>query len=135
MSHPSVFSAVAHCFRTLSLVVVDLVRLASVAVHSHGAMAAENLFFRKQLAMFQERKVKPRRADDATRWMMAALSRMFPWGNSLVNVKPDTLMAAKRISAVLALEVQTNGKTSGSRQVKVALNAGNTQVESYCELL
>jgi hypothetical protein len=27
------------------LVVVDLVRLASVAVHSHSALAAENLFF------------------------------------------------------------------------------------------
>jgi hypothetical protein len=37
----------------------------------------------------QERKVKPRRADHATRWMMAALSRMLPWGNSLVNVKPE----------------------------------------------
>jgi hypothetical protein len=28
MSHVSVFSAFAHCFRTLSLIVVDLVRLA-----------------------------------------------------------------------------------------------------------
>jgi hypothetical protein len=43
MSHASVFSALAHCFRTLSLVVVDLVRLASLAVHSHGALAAEIL--------------------------------------------------------------------------------------------
>jgi hypothetical protein len=65
-------------------------------VHSHSALAAENLFLRKQLALFQERKVKPRRADDATRWMMAALSRMFPWGNSLVNVKPDTLIRWQR---------------------------------------
>jgi hypothetical protein len=46
--------------------------------------------------MFQERKVKPRRADDATRWMMATLSRMFPWGNSLMNVKPDTLIRWQR---------------------------------------
>jgi len=96
MSHASVFSAFAHCFRTLSLVVVDLVRLAPVAVHSHSALAAENLFLRKQLAMFQERKVKPRRADDATRWMMATLSQMFPWGNSLVNVRPDTLIRWQR---------------------------------------
>jgi putative transposase len=96
MPHGSVFSAFVHCFRTLSLVVVDLVRLARLAVHSHSALAAENLFLRKQLAMFQERKVKPRRADDATRWMMATLSRMFPWGNSLVNVKPDTLIRWQR---------------------------------------
>jgi putative transposase len=96
MSRSSVFSAVAHCVRTLSLVVVDLVRLARLAVHSRSALAAEKLFLRKQLAMFQERKVKPRRADDATRWMMAALSRAFPWGNSLVNVKPDTLIRWQR---------------------------------------
>jgi hypothetical protein len=78
------------------LVVVDLVRLASLAAHSRSALAAENLFLRKQLALFQERKVKPRRADDATRWMMATLSRMFPWGNSLMNVKPDTLIRWQR---------------------------------------
>jgi hypothetical protein len=60
------------------LVVVDLVRLASLAVHSHSALAAEILFLRKQLALLQERTVKPRRADDATRWMIATLRRMFP---------------------------------------------------------
>jgi hypothetical protein len=49
------------------LVVVNLVRLARLAAHSHSALAAENLFLRKQLAMFQERKVKPRRTDNATR--------------------------------------------------------------------
>ena len=96
MSRSSVFRAVAHCFRTLSLVVIDLVRLATLAAHSRSALAAENLFLRKQLAMFQERKVKPRRADDATRWMMAALIRMFPWSNALVNVKPDTLIRWQR---------------------------------------
>jgi len=64
--------------------------------HSRSALAAENLFLRKQLALFQERKVKPRRADDAARWTMATLSRMFPWGNSLMNVKPDTLIRWQR---------------------------------------
>jgi len=88
MSRSSVFRAVAHCFRTLSLVVFDLVRLAFLAAHSRSALAAENLFLRKQLALFQERNCKPRRADDSTRWMMAALSRIFKWRDSLVNVKP-----------------------------------------------
>jgi putative transposase len=96
MPHVSVFRAVAHCVRTLCLVVVDLVRLARLAAHSHGALAAENLFLRKQPALFQERKVKPRRADDSTRWMLASLNRMFPWGNSLVNVTPDTLIRWQR---------------------------------------
>src|SRR6478672_7446567 len=92
MSGSLIFRAVAHCFRTLSAVVFDLVRLAFLTAHSRSALAAENLFLRKQLALFQERKVKPRRADDSTRWMMATLSRIFKWRDALVNVKPDTLL-------------------------------------------
>ena len=74
----------------------DLARLAFLAIRSHTSLAAENLFLRKQLALFQERKVKPRRADDATRWLMATLGRMFQWRNALVNVKPDTLIRWQR---------------------------------------
>ena len=77
MSGSVIFRAVAHCFRTLSAVVFDLVRLAFLTAHSRSALAAENLFLRKKLALFQERKVKPRRAEDSTRWMLATLSRMF----------------------------------------------------------
>ena len=58
MLRSSVFRTVAHCFRTLSLVVFDLVRLAFLAAHSRSALAAENLFLRKQLALFQERTYK-----------------------------------------------------------------------------
>ena len=84
--------AMGHCLWTCSSVVFDLVRLAVLAARSHGALAAENLFLRKQLALFQERKVRPRRADDCTRWMRATRSRMFPWSDALVNVKADTLI-------------------------------------------
>jgi putative transposase len=88
--------AMTHCLRTSSLVAVELVRLASLAIRSHTSLAAENLFLRKQLALFQERKVKPRRADDATRWLMATLGRVFQWRNALVSVKPDTLIRWQR---------------------------------------
>jgi putative transposase len=67
MSRSSVFRSVAHCVRATSLVVLDLVRLTILGARSHSALAAENLFLQKQLALFQERKVKPRRADDSTR--------------------------------------------------------------------
>jgi DDE superfamily endonuclease len=40
MSRSSVFRAVARCFRTLSLVVFDLVRLVFLAAHSHSALDA-----------------------------------------------------------------------------------------------
>src|SRR5262245_1929732 len=74
------------------IVFLDLGRLIAFGLQSRRALAGENLFHRKQMALFQERKIKPRRADDATRWTMAILSRMFPWRGALWNVKPDTLI-------------------------------------------
>src|SRR5215813_12058609 len=96
MPVPLLGCAVMHFLRTLSSVAFDLVRLAFLAVRSHNSLAAENLFLRKQLALFQERKAKPRRANDATRWSMATLARMFQWRNALVNIKPDTLIRWQR---------------------------------------
>jgi putative transposase len=89
-------AALRHCFVTVILVFVDFGRLVATGIRSRRALAAENLFLRKQLALFQERKVKPRRADDSTRWMMATLSRMFTWRDALWNVKPDTLIGWHR---------------------------------------
>src|SRR5262245_33345521 len=83
---------IAHCLHTLFSVACDLVCMFVVLSHSRRALAAENLFLRKQLALFQERKVKPRRADDSARLLMVILSRMFPWRDSLVNVKADTFI-------------------------------------------
>jgi hypothetical protein len=55
-------------------------------------LAAENLYLRKQLALFQERKVKAHRAHDSTRLIMVILGRMFWWRDALVNVQPDTFL-------------------------------------------
>src|ERR671918_898318 len=85
-------AALRHSFVAIAIVLLDFGRLLTIAVRSRRALTAENLFLRKQLAVFQERKVKPRRADDSTRWMMATLSRMFEWRDALWNVKPDTLI-------------------------------------------
>jgi hypothetical protein len=93
MSAPLIFLvALQHFFRTAEMVLFDVAQFVLLAAHSRAALAAENLFLRKQLALFQERKVKPRRADDSTRWMMATLSRIFHWRDALVNVKADTLI-------------------------------------------
>ena len=61
-------------------------------LRSRSALAAENLFLRRQLGLFQERKVKPRRADDSTRWLMVALSHLFNWRDGLIAVKPESLI-------------------------------------------
>ena len=62
--------------RTLLRVASDLLRLASLTLRSRAQLAAENLFLRKQLALYVERQVKPRRADDATRFVLMTLSRL-----------------------------------------------------------
>jgi putative transposase len=61
-------------------------------MRSRAQLAAENLFLRKQLALYQERRVKPRRADDPTRIVLDGLSRLLEWRQLLVIVKPETLI-------------------------------------------
>src|SRR5919109_750729 len=54
------------------------------------ALAAENLFLRKQLALYQERHVKPRRATNATRLALVWLGHWCDWRNALAIVTPQT---------------------------------------------
>src|SRR6202162_6062435 len=84
--------AFRHCAETINGVLFDVAEVLRLATKSRSAWMAENLFLRKQLAMFQERSVKPRRAQDSARWLMACLSRLFDWRGVLVVVKPDTLI-------------------------------------------
>ena len=88
----SIFRLLTQSLTTLSSIARDLVHLLVLVSRSRGALAAENLFLRKQLALFQERKVKPHRAHDSTRLVMVILGRMFSWRDALVNVKPDTFL-------------------------------------------
>jgi transposase InsO family protein len=53
-------------------------------------MAAEILFLRKQLAFYQERKIKPRRFDDGARLSLLLFSKFFDWRSALINVTPAT---------------------------------------------
>jgi putative transposase len=55
-----------------------------------AALVAENLFLRKQLALYQERHVKPRHATDATRLTLVWLGRWFDWRQALAIVQPET---------------------------------------------
>ena len=48
--------------RTMLHVATDGLRLVTVAAGLRTRLAAENLFLRKQLALYIERQVKPRRA-------------------------------------------------------------------------
>jgi transposase InsO family protein len=85
-------SRVGSAVRTVVRIGYDVLRFASTVIRSHANLAAENLFLRKQLALYVEREVKPRRADDATRIVLVGLSWLIDWRRVLTIVKPDTLI-------------------------------------------
>jgi len=72
--------------------IADFVVYLGLLVRRRKAIAAENLFLRRQLALYQERKVDPRRIDPATRITLALLSRLFNWRDALIVVQPKTLI-------------------------------------------
>src|SRR5437773_8190140 len=77
---------------TIVGVFLDLLTFLQLTLRTPQAVAAENLFLRKQLALYVERKTKPHRATDAVRFTLAQLSRFFEWRDALTVVKPDTLI-------------------------------------------
>lgn len=70
--------------------VTGSVHFMALCTQSRSALAAENLFLRKQLAFYQERKVVPRRIDNVSRFILVLLSRGFAWKDALANVTPKT---------------------------------------------
>jgi putative transposase len=70
----------------------DTLRWLRLAFRSSQSIQAENLFLRRQLALYIERSVKPRRIDAATRIALTVLSRLFDWRDALAIVRPETLI-------------------------------------------
>jgi putative transposase len=85
-----VITGLSHAAATALAVFADVGRFLTLCVRSRSALAAENLFLRKQLALYEERKVQPLLATDAVRFIMCALGRLFEWRSALRVVKPDT---------------------------------------------
>jgi putative transposase len=52
----------------------DLLHFLVLSLRSKTSLAAENLFLRKQLAFYQERKTRSRRLDDPARLTLVWLS-------------------------------------------------------------
>src|SRR5260370_4500839 len=104
----SIFQPLTHTLTTLSSVARDLVHLLVLVSRSRRALAAENLFLRKQLALFQERKRKPHRADDSTRLLMVILGRMFSWRDAPANSQPHNLLPRHRTRVHLLMRSKTH---------------------------
>ena len=80
------------CPSTICRLLSAVVTLVCLAVTPRARLAAENLFLRKQLALYHERRVKPKRSDPATRAVLLLLSRLVDWRSILTIVRPDTLI-------------------------------------------
>ena len=76
---------------------VDMLRYAALSCRSEESLAAENLVLRKQLAIYQERQIRPGRIDPATRITLVVLSKLCDWRSALVIVQPATLIRWHRM--------------------------------------
>jgi putative transposase len=81
---------ISRAFLTLYYLSLDFIQFLGGLLQSRSALAAENLFLRKQLALYQERQLRPRRASDATRLTMVLAARLFDWKAALTSVRPET---------------------------------------------
>ena len=92
----ALFHYVCQLAATLVSLIVDAGCYLGLCLRPSPALAAENLFLRKQLALYQERQVKPRRATTATRITLVWLGQCFDWRGALGIVKPKTFIGWHR---------------------------------------
>jgi len=73
------------------------------SVQPRCTLAAENLFLRKQLALYLERHVEPRRPKTAAKLTLVLLSRVFPWrqGSDYRQAGSIHPLASTRLSTVM----------------------------------
>src|ERR1039457_5463655 len=79
-------------FQIVLRLLIDLIALTALAFRQRRATAAEILVLRRQIALYKERGIKPRRIDPATRISLALLSRFFNWRDALAVVRPETMI-------------------------------------------
>ena len=78
--------------RTPFDLVINVLYFVVLGLRSHTRLAAQNLFLRKQLALYVEPEVKLRRATNAIRLTLVVLARFIEWRRVLTIVHPDTLV-------------------------------------------
>jgi putative transposase len=81
---------------TVSELLRDGLRFLKTMAHPRAALAAEILFLRKQLAYYEEHRVRPRRLTDGARLSLLVWSRFFDWRKALKVVKAETFIGWHR---------------------------------------
>ena len=104
------------CRRNLRSVVIviwellrDGLQFLNLVGRSRTAVAAEVLFLRKQLAYYQDHKIRPRRLTDAARLSLVLWSRLFNWKEALAIVTPATFIRWHRRSFKLYWRWKSRG--------------------------
>src|SRR5438067_7579023 len=73
--------------------VAETLRWCRLTFRSSRSIKAENLFLRRQLALYDERGVKPQRIDPVTRIELTLISGLFSSQDALVVVvRPETMI-------------------------------------------
>ena len=80
----------------VQIVICDCASFFTALLRTRASLAAENLFLRKQLALFQERETKAKATNVADRLVLSSLACLFDWRQALVIVKPATLISWHR---------------------------------------
>ncbi len=109
---------VMESFRVIVRLLGDVVAFLWLRTRPASALAAENLFLRKQLAMYRERGVKPRRPDPATRVALVLLSHGLNWKDALAVVRPRTFTRWHRLGFRLLWRLKSR---PGRRPIPVEL--------------
>jgi putative transposase len=78
--------------RIAAYLIEDALRQAMLLFRSNSSIRAENLFLRRQLALYIERGIRARPIDAATRVSLAMLAKLFDWRSALVVVQPGTMI-------------------------------------------
>jgi transposase InsO family protein len=86
------YKSVIVLFQIVLRLLTDLIALTALAFRRRRAIAAEILVLRRQLALYTEHGIKPRRIDPVTRISLALFSRFFNWRDALVVVRPETML-------------------------------------------
>ena len=78
--------------RMVPRLLADMIGLLILTARSRRSIQAENLVLRRQLALFKERGVKPRRVDAATRLSLAWLTKLCDWRSCVMVIRPETIL-------------------------------------------
>ena len=91
-----IFTRLSRVVRNLRTIVSDGLSFFAAVWRRRIALAAENLFLRKQLALFREREKKAMPTTPGDRFVFSKLARWFDWRSALLIVKPATLIGWHR---------------------------------------